>query len=161
MRTALVTLHAVSGGLALVLGVYAMRPPLYEARLGWLRHAYYAAVVTMAAFLAATVAVDWPSLGVTRRIFFSALVVLAAVIVARTWHAGRVARRGEPGWPLRYVGDIFFGYISLWEGFVIISLLHAGLPAWGVGFIAGGVFAVGSAVVDHYKRTLRASFAAD
>ena len=67
-RTVFLSFHVAGGVLGLLVGLFAFRPPqTRQFRLG-LRRAYAAALVILAVFLVAIVAVDWSILGATQRI---------------------------------------------------------------------------------------------
>jgi hypothetical protein len=51
---------------------------------------------------------------------------------------------------------VYFGYISLWEGFVIVGLIDVGAPGWVVGGVAIALLIVGRAMLGSYKRRLMA-----
>jgi len=115
---------------------------------------YAAAIAVLAVFLTATVAIDWPALGQPQRIIFAVLVGLAAVIATRVYLAFRLVRRQPDSWQARYLNHIYFGYISLWEGFFIVGLIDLGAPVWLVGAVAVGVVIVGATLLNNYRQRL-------
>ena len=160
LRTLFLFFHVVGGVLGLAVGLFALRPPATpQFRLG-LRRLYTAALVDLAIFLAAIVAVDWSGLAATPRIVFSVLIGLAATILLRLLLAFRLAATQPAGWQIPYMNHIYFTYISLWEGFFIVGLIDLGAPGWVVGAVAIGVLMVGGAMLKRYKRGLHAGVTA-
>lgn len=49
---------------------------------------------------------------------------------------------------------MYFSYISLWEGFVIVGLLDLGAPLWLVAGAAVGVLVLGGILLNTYKRLI-------
>jgi hypothetical protein len=152
LRSLFLVLHVTGGVLGLAVGLFAFHPPVTrQFRLG-LRRLYAAALVDLAIFLVAIVAVDWSTFAATPRIVFSVLIGLAAVILIRLFLAFRLARQQSRGWQIPYVNHIYFTYVSLWEGFFIVGLIDLGAPAWVVGAVAVGVLVVGRILVSRYRR---------
>jgi hypothetical protein len=54
-------------------------------------------------------------------------------------------------WQDRYIGHVYFTYISLWEGFVILPALNLPLPQISVPAVAIGVLLIGHALIGRYK----------
>jgi hypothetical protein len=60
----------------------------------------------------------------------------------RAHNASRLLKAQQNDWKLGYIEHIGFTLISLFEGFVIITVLNAGGPGWLVALLAIlGVFA--------------------
>jgi hypothetical protein len=144
LRTVFLSLHAASGVLGLIIGIYAIK--FRAARI------YAASLVSLVAFLTATVAVDWSIIDATQRLVYTALIGLAIVIVVRIFLALRVATRHPAGWKEKYLNHVYFTYISLWDGFFIVGLIDLGAPGWLVGGVAVGVLIVGAVLFSNYKR---------
>ena len=161
LRTVFLSLHVAGGVLGLLVGLFAFHPPeTPDFRLA-IRRTYGAAIGVLAIFLVAIVALDWSSLGATQRIIFSILIGLAAVIVTRLYLAFELVRRQPAGWQIPYINHIYFTYISLWEGFFIVSLIDLGAPGWLVGAVAVGVLVVGGLLVSRYKREKTSSLSSE
>ncbi len=154
LRTALLSIHAASGALGLIVGLYAIRPPETDLFRVWPRRTYSALVVVMTVSLVAVVVFDWTSIQATQQIVFGGLVVLAAVIVYRVLHAVRLAHRRSQGWQRAYINDIYFSYISLWEAFFIVLLIDVGAPLVVTAGVAVGVALLGALLIARYKRQL-------
>lgn len=152
LRSVFLTFHIAGGVLGLGLGLFAFHPPLTPRFRLVLRRAYAAALIVLAVFLLAIVAVDWSGLAATPRIVFSVLIGLAAVILVRLFLALRLAGRRPEGWEILYVNHVYFTYISLWEGFFIVGLIDLGSPGWVVGAVAVAVLVVGGVLLNRYKR---------
>ena len=152
LRTLFLSIHVAGGGVGLVLGAFAMRPPdTTKSRLP-IRLAYAAAVVILVVFLYATLAVDWGRLALTQRVAFGVLAGLAAFILIRLYLAYRDSRQRPANWQTSYINHIYFTYISLWEGFFIVGLIDLGAPGWLVASVAVGVLVVGGYLSNRYKR---------
>ena len=151
LRTIFLGLHVAGGVAGLLLGAFAIRPPLGDARL-WLRRAYTAALIALLVFLSATVAVDWPGLQTTQQFIYVALIALAAFMVARVFLSFRVARRHGGGWESRYMNHVYFTYISLWEGLCIVGIIDLGAPGWLVAAVAIGILVLGAVLFSNYRR---------
>lgn len=48
----------------------------------------------------------------------------------RAWRAGTRLRTRHPGWQRRYLDDIGFTLIALFDGFVVVGAIDLSLPAW-------------------------------
>lgn len=141
-----ITLHALRGLVALVVGISVLHPPDRGGSLRFL--AYLGALWAMVLFLAVAVVTDWPSLDATSRILYAALTIFALYIGGRGWSARHRVRHRAPGWQGRNLDDVGFTLISLFAGFVIVSALDLGAPAWlviliGLCSVFGGRLAIG------------------
>ncbi len=154
LRTVFLVFHVAGGVLGLAVGLFAFRPPQTPKFRLWLRRLYAVALIDLAVFLVAIVAVDWSSLAATPRIIFSVLIGLAAVILVRLFLAFRLARQRAGSWQIPYANHIYFSYISLWEGFFIVGLIDLGAPGWLVGAVAVGVLVMGGVLLNRYKREI-------
>ena len=154
LRTILLTLHVAGGGLGLLFGVLAIRPPDTRGAGRFARLAYASGVVLLVAFLYATLAVDWAGLGPTQRVIFAILAALGAFILVRLFLAFRASQDRPANWEASYIGHIYFTYISLWEGFFIVGLIDLGAPGWLVASVAIGVLLIGGYFSNRYKRSV-------
>jgi hypothetical protein len=118
----------------------------------WVRWGYLGCIAIMFATLIALVVLDWEGLDTTARVAFTALTGLAAVMMLRIVLAARVGSSREPGWEGRYIGHVYFTYISLWMGFVILPALNLPMPQVAVPVIAAAVLLTGQTLVGRYKR---------
>lgn len=134
-HTVLIALHAGTGVLALLAGTVAL------LRAGRFFGTYLVSLVATTVFLAGAVVTDWVVFDPGTRVLFTALVLLAVVMVARGVLAGRVrptAGRPSPGY-LEHVG---FTLVALLDAFVVVTVLNAGAPVWLV--VASGVLLAGA-----------------
>src|SRR5690606_19911030 len=123
MRTVLVFVHAVPGVVGLVAGLLALPPPAPGApRRGW-RLLYAACVAALVAGIVALIIRDWPTLEPVVRVVFLGLLGLGLVMGVRLWLAHKLYATGAPRWQERYVGHVYFTYVSLWIGFLIVPAL--------------------------------------
>jgi hypothetical protein len=145
-HSALVTLHALSGLLALVAGWLALRRPSYL-------DIYFWSLVACIVFVVAVVAVDWGGLEATSRVLFAALIALGAVMVWRGARARRIAAT-SPQRSARELDHLGFTLVALLDAFVVIGGLDLGAPGWLVGVVAIAVAAMGHAWITSLKRGL-------
>lgn len=152
MRTALLVLHVTSGVAGLFFGVLALRPPRTDDGRALWRVLYACCLVALMLGLVGLVAYDWSSLDGVARIVFVGLAGLGAVIIARMVLAWRVTRSAPRGWEQKYIDHIFFTYVSLWVGFLIVPAINSPLPIVVVPLVVVAVPAVGVFAVSRYKR---------
>jgi uncharacterized membrane protein YfcA len=113
----------------------------------WRFRAYLISLVGLVVFLAAAVGVDWSSIDRTARIVYAALFVLALYMMFRAAQAVRRLRQHGDNWRRRYLDDIGFTLISLFDGFVIVGAIDLGAPGWlvaaiGVAGVAAGILTI-------------------
>lgn len=152
IRTTLVVLHAGAGIVGLSAGIASFAPPRDGDGRWWVRWLYLACIAIMFVTLIMVVVVDWEGLDNTARLAFTALTGLAAVMMLRIVLAVRVASSRDAGWEGRYMGHVYFTYISLWMGFVILPALNLPMPQLTVPMIAVAVLLAGQTLVGRYKR---------
>jgi hypothetical protein len=83
---------------------------------------------------------------------FVGLAGLGVVMVGRLALAWRAARSGRAGWQERYIGHVFFTYVSLWVGFLIVPALNSPAPVVAVVLVVVTVPIVGIVLLSRYKR---------
>ncbi len=160
LRTVFLSLHVAGGVVGLLIGAFALRPPVgVESRL-LLRRAYTTALVVLLVFLTGTVAIDWTNLQGMQQVIYVVLIGLAAFMVTRAFLSFWVAQRQAVGWEMKYMNHIYFTYISLWEGLFIVGLFELGAPAWIIAAVAVGVLIVGAVLFNNYRRRMSARPAA-
>ena len=152
IRTVLVVIHAGAGIAGLVAGIPSFALPRGGDGRSWVRWVYLACIAIMFVTLIALVVLDWEGLDTTARVVFTALTGLAAAMMLRIVLAARVVSSREPGWEGRYIGHVYFTYISLWMGFVILPALNLPMPQVTVPVIAAAVLLTGQTLVGRYKR---------
>lgn len=140
---AMIVAHAAAGVGAFGIGIASLRPHVVE-RHRWLPAAVLWATIALVAFMAGALVLHWSELEPGARIAFSGLGALGAYMVHRARRAATIAT-SELGvrWH-RYVDDVGFVLISLFNGFVIVAALDLGAPGWAV-----AIGAVAAAVVGH------------
>jgi hypothetical protein len=151
IRTVLVTLHAAAGIGGLVTGLAALSPPKGRDVRNWLRRLYVIFIVILLASMVVLVTIDWNGLDTTARISFAALIGLGAVMAYRLVRARSEALVQRGAWERRYVDHVYFTYISLWEGFVILPALNLPMPQLSVPLVAIAVLLIGHALISRYK----------
>lgn len=151
IRTALVVVHASAGIGGLITGLPALIPPVVGHDRRWMREAYVACLAILLTSMIALVTIDWNDLDAAGRIAFLALIGLGAIVGYRLARAHREAALRRDGWRERYVDHVYFTYISLWEGFVILPALNLPLPQVSVPLAAGAVLLIGHTSIARFR----------
>jgi hypothetical protein len=152
LRDVFLSLHVAGGVVGLLIGAFAIRPPLVHQSRLWLRRAYATALIVLLVFLTGTIAIDWTGLQVMQQVIYVVLIGLAVFMVIRALLAFQVARQQAAGWETEYMDHIYFTYISLWEGFFIVGLIDLGAPAWLTAAVAMAVLILGAVLLRNYSR---------
>ncbi len=158
VRSVLVAIHIAAGLGGLAAGLATLAPPAPSDERRWVRQIYLACILTLFVSLVGMIAVDWAGLDVAARFTFSALAVLAAVMIYRLARARGEASTREAGWKERYINHVAFSYIALWEGFVILPALNLPLPQVSVPVVAIGVLGIGHTLIGRYKARVAPSW---
>jgi len=125
----LIVVHTAAGVTALVAGVvFVLHSDRARARSRVVT-TYFCGLV-LSGTTGAVVLWDWPNLGGGERTAFTALIVLAAVMVVRADRARRAMILARRGWQTAFVDGIGFTLISLFDGFLVVTALDLGAPAW-------------------------------
>lgn len=157
LRTLLVVAHAGAGVGGLLLGLAALRPPAnIDSRLRT-RRLYAASIAALLASMIALIAVDWRGLETGARTAFVGLAGLGAVMAYRVARAHHEAKAKTPGWQVRYIGHVYFTYVSLWIGFLIVPALSLPLPHVVIPAMVVAVLAVGHILVASYTQRVIAA----
>ncbi|QBI18471.1 hypothetical protein ER308_02080 [Egibacter rhizosphaerae] len=152
LRTVLVLLHAGAGVGGLIVGLRVLSPRSVTAeRRQWLRRLYAALVAVLLVAMVALVALDWPHLAAGARVAFAGLCGLGAVIAYRLVRGHREARLQRHGWQARYLDHLYFTYISLWIGFLIVPALALPVPQVAVPATVLATLGIGHALLARYK----------
>jgi hypothetical protein len=146
-HTVLIALHAATGTVALLAGLFAHRSRALFRTYLW-------SLVATVAFLAAAVAEEWGRIDGLSRALFGAFVVLGLVMVSLAFDA----RRQHAASP-RYVDLVGFTLVSLFDAFVVITVLNVGAPvalvvASGLVVAVAGHFVLRRAKAGATERTL-------
>lgn len=142
VRLALIVTHATAATVAFALG-FALVVRLPQARRSVGFQVYAVCVWVAVASLITLVVVDWARLDPARRIAFPVLAALGIYLVWRTERARARLDSGPAEQRRRFIGDIGFVLISLFDGFCIVLAIDLGLPFWAVASIAVAGVAVG------------------
>jgi hypothetical protein len=155
MRDVLVAIHAGAGIAGLVIGLVVIAPPRSADSRRSIRLLYLLCLAALLASLVVLVATDWSGLDATARTVFTGLTGLGGVMAYRILSAQRLVKTRGPGWETRYVGHIYFTYISLWVGFVIVPALRTDHPQIWIPVAVVGVLGVGALLIDRYKKRIK------
>ena len=135
LHSTFIILHTATAIVSFFAGCLLLFSRTYATNRG-LFHLYFWSLAGMAVLLAGAALVNWEQYNDTERIVFPALLGLALFMLFRGWGAGLVLNTRQKGWKLGYVEHIGFTLISLFEGFIIVSGLNAGLPGWLIAIVA-------------------------
>jgi hypothetical protein len=127
VHSVLIVLHAAFAVAGFVLGwlVLAKLPETSSSRrFVW----FFWCMVTAMVLLIVVVSVDWGKLGVTKRVAFGVLCVLAVYILIRVEQARRALARRPAGWRKKLIGYVGFVMISLFDGFCIVTAIDLRMP---------------------------------
>lgn len=155
LRTLLVSIHAGAGIGGLIAGLPTLSPRFaVSKRRTWVRWLYAVCVAALLASMVALVVVDWPHLELGARVAFAGLTVLGAVIATRLALAHRETQARRDQWQSRYVDHLYFTYISLWIGFLIVPALNTTFPHVAVPLTVLTTLLVGHALITRLKKRL-------
>jgi hypothetical protein len=150
-RSAVVVIHAAAGVCGLLAGLAALAPPRPDDGRTWLRSTYATCLTVVLVSLVVLLGADWNSLDIGARGGFAGLAGLAAVMVYRITRAFEVAGMREGDWRGQYIRHVYFTYIGLWEGFVVLLALRLPYPHLSVPLTVIAVLLVGGALIDRYE----------
>ncbi|WP_166352946.1 hypothetical protein [Phytoactinopolyspora limicola] len=152
MRTGLVLLHAAPGVAGVLAGLLSLSPPRPDdGRHHW-RRLYVACVTVLIVGMVALIVYDWTDLDAAARVTFTGLAGLAAVMGWRLWLAHREASAQRTGWQRRYVDHVYFTYVTLWIGLLIVPALNTPMPQVAVPIVVLAVLTTGHVLLKRYKR---------
>src|SRR5262245_196358 len=124
-RLLLIGLHAAAGTACFAAGAWSL---FQGSTRPWPYRLYLGCLVALVVFMVAAVGVDWPEVDRATRWIYGGLVLLGLYMLWRGVHAGLRLRRRASGWRRRYLDDIGFTLISLFDGFVIVAAIDLGAP---------------------------------
>lgn len=154
LHTLLIALHATAGVICFATGLLCI--PLQRAR-SWRFRIYAGSLLAMLAFVAGSIAVSWTDLDVAARLTFAGLMGLGFYMLWRVGRASARLRRRDPDWRLKYLDDVGFTLISLFDGFVIVGAIDLGLSAWLVVLAAVSGVVAGVQAMKRVKSRLGAT----
>lgn len=136
IHSLLIILHAASGTISFFAGC------LVIFRLSYLSNRrlfglYWWTLVGLVLFLLGAMSVYWIQYSYVERIVFSGLFALGMYMLYRARSARRSLEIQQPDWKHAFIEHIGFTLISLFEGFIIVSGINAGLPGWLVAILVG------------------------
>jgi uncharacterized membrane protein YhaH (DUF805 family) len=156
LRTILVIIHASAGLGGLVAGAWLLPPPASPAHRRWVRRAYWLCLLALLGSVVVLIVVDWPELAGAARVAFLALVGLAVAMLVRLGLAERSLHARPAGWQARYLGHVYFTYISLWVGVVIVPALRTPLPQLFTPLAVVAVLVTGHLLLARYRSRMLA-----
>jgi len=151
LHNILIVLHASAGAISFFAGCFLIFSPRFASnqRLFGL---YWWSLVGLVIFLAGAMFAYWAKYSGAERIIFPALSVLGLYMLYRARHAKRLLKDPQSASKHDYIEHIGFTLISLFEGFVIVSVLNAGGPGWLVALLAIIGVLVGRSVIGFTQK---------
>ena len=153
VHNVLIALHALAGVVCFAAGALSLGLSTVRS---WRFRAYLASLGALLLFMAAVIAVDWAGLDAATRLAYVGLSALGLYMLWRGVRAGIRLRTRGPGWRPRYVNDIGFTLISLFDGLVIVAAIDLGAPGWLVAAFAVAGVAAGVVAMRAVKAELGA-----
>ena len=154
----LIFMHAGAGVGGLLFGLRSLSPPRPEDGKSWLRYLYLLCIAVLLASLVGLIAMDWGDLDTGSRVAFVGLGALGAVMAFRLILARHEARTRGANWSRRYIGHIYFTYISLWVGFLILPTLNLPVPQVLAPLVVIAVLLIGHALVSRYQKRILVAY---
>ena len=151
LHTVLIILHAAAALVCFAAGVLSLG---LRAATSWRFRLYFWSLLAMLLFMAGAIAAHWTDLDPTARLIFLGLGILGLYLLWRAAHAGTRLRGKDRDLQPRYVDDIGFTLIALFDGFVIVSAIDLGAPAWLVVVIAVAGVVAGQLIMGRVKARL-------
>ena len=149
LHNVLIILHAAAAAISFFAGCFLILS-LRQASNQRLFSLYWWSLIGMVVLLIGAILVYWNEYSGTERIVFPVLLGLGMFMLNRAHNASRLLKAQQYDWKLGYIEHIGFTLISLFEGFVIVTVLNAGSPGWLVALLAilgvlGGRWMIGLA----------------
>lgn len=135
LHNVLIMLHAAAAAISFFAGFFLILS-LRQASNQRLFSLYLWSLVGMVVLLIGAMLVYWNEYSGTERIIFPILLGLGMFMLYRAQNASRLLKVQQKDWKLGYIEHIGFTLISLFEGFVIVTFLNAGVPGWFVALLA-------------------------
>jgi hypothetical protein len=135
IHNVLITLHAASGGISFFAGCWLMFSPRHISNR-WLFGLYRWFLVGLVVFLVGAMLVYWTEYSGAEQIIFTGLFGLGMYMLIRARSANQLLGTQPADWKHSYIENIGFTLISLFEGFIIVTVLNLGSPGWLVALFA-------------------------
>lgn len=154
-REVLVAVHAGAGITGLIVGLAVFHPPTTSGGSPRLWRIAYGSMLAILLFsLLALIAIDWRGLQTSARLAFVGLAGLAGVMVSRMYMAHRLVSDDNREWRHHYVSHVYFTYISLCVGFVIVPALRSNTPALWIPIAVAIVLVTGTILLRLYEQRI-------
>ena len=135
LHNVLIILPAAAAAISFFAGCFLILS-LRQASNQRLFSLYWWSLIGTVVLLISAMLVYWNEYSGTERIVFPVLLGLGMFMLYRAQNASRLLKVQQNGWKLGYIEHIGFTLISLFEGFVIVTVLNAGGPGWLVALLA-------------------------
>lgn len=152
----MIILHTIAATVAFGTGLGVLSPARVR-RHDWLLPVFLGCLAGMTVFVVGAIAFHWSDLSGLTRAVYAGLVALAIFMLYRGARAytAFTSQAFDSG---RYVDDVGFVLISLFDGFVIVLAIDLGAPGWLVGVVAVVSVVAGVQLLHQAKaRVMRAS----
>lgn len=152
MWLVMIILHSIAGAASFAVAAAALAPNRLH-RHPWLPPALLWILVAMVVAMAGAMAAHWTDLDIAAQAVFSGLLVLGLYMLHRARRARTLAGSSDQQASLRYIDDVGFVLIALFDGFVIVTALDLGAPLWLIATLAVLAVAVGHRAITRAKST--------
>jgi hypothetical protein len=125
----IILLHATAATIAFFAGSLLIFSPTYISNQ-WVFNLYLWTLAAMVILLAGAIVVYWAEYSDAERIIFPALLGLGIFMFLNARIAYGLLHAEKGNWKRGYIESIGFTLVSLFEGFIIVSGLNAGMSGW-------------------------------
>lgn len=152
MHKLFIYLHTIFATISILVGGWLLFAQKLTQAIFYI---YFSALIGMTLFLIAALAIGWNSFNEAQTIIFPILVLLLFYMIFRAWNALKVLHNRSKQWRQKFIDDLGFTVIALFDGFVIVLAMNLGAPVWLIVLIAiGGVWA-GRRAIMYAKSIVR------
>lgn len=130
-----ITLHAASGIISFFAGLSLLFLTIHIANKRFF-NLYLWALIGLLIFLAGAMIAYWTHYTNAERIIFSGLFGLGIYMLYRARNARQLLITQRSNWKHGYISHIGFTLISLFDGFIIVTVVNSGGPGWLVALFA-------------------------
>ncbi|CAG0993693.1 hypothetical protein METP3_02809 [Methanosarcinales archaeon] len=135
LRYIFITLHAASGIISFFAGLSLLFLTIHIANKK-LFNLYFWSLTGLIIFLAGAIIAYWTYYTNSERIIFSSLFGLGIYMLYRARNARQLLMTQGSNWKHGYISHIGFTLISLFDGFIIVTVINSGGPGWLVALFA-------------------------
>jgi hypothetical protein len=136
---------------AAIAGPRALRPPAQPSQRPLVRRAYVSLLVLATVAAVGTTIATWSQLSTRMMISLFAVDCLGLLLSEIGFMALHTLREVRAGWQETYTNQIYFSYLLLWEGLLVMAIANSPLSPWVIPFAAIGLAIAGAALFRLYE----------